>query len=532
MDYSWNGIKKSLAEFWSNLSRSQKIITVIAPLLVAGALLSLVYWASRPQYEVIFTKLNDSEAGAITTKLKELKVDYQLADNGSTIMVRQDQAAEVRLDLANAGLPQGSKFSFDSLNQMRLGETDADRKLRYILGLQNEIEITLKTLDGVQDARVHLVMPEQSLFAESQKPTTAAVTLKLVPGTSLKDEQVRAVANVLASSVEGLQPENVTIVDTNGNVLSDILGKANDPQRLSGTQLQLQQAVEDDVQKSLQSMLDRVLGPGKTVVRANASLDFDQLRITQQTHGPGAVVSKQSSNEQSSNGSQAGSTPGVNTNVPGYQTPSTSGNTSSSSKTTTVENYQVDVTQQERIVSPGAIKRLSVSVMADSDSVTDAQLQQIKEIVASAAGIDVGRGDQIQVAAIPFDKTGLQAETAAMAEAEKKQQILTYAEMGSAALLGIFFLLMIWRLRKTSKTKQRGYVLGQNMQPVPLAVAEEFLLAQRQAEEEAQFRMTQKKAKTAEEIERQKMKEAVDGYARNNSTEAARLMKAWLAEDR
>ena len=192
----------------------------------------------------IFTKLSDVDAGAITTKLKDLKADYQLADNGSTIMVLQQSAADLRLQLASAGLPTQSKFSFDSLNTMHLGETDSDRKLRYVLGLQNELENTLKTLNGVQDARVHIVMPEQSLFVDSQKAATTAVTLKLVPGTKLSDDQVRAVANLLAGSVEGLKTENVTIVDTGGNVLSDVLGKSGDPNRLTGTQYQLQQTVE------------------------------------------------------------------------------------------------------------------------------------------------------------------------------------------------------------------------------------------------------------------------------------------------
>ena len=160
MDFSWAGIQQSVKTFWNKLSSPQKIITVLAPLLVAGLLFTLSLGLARPQYVAIFTKLSDADAGAITTKLKDLKADYKLADNGSTIMVPQQSSADIRLQLASAGLPQQSKFSFDSLNTMHLGETDADRKLRYVLGLQNELENTLKTLNGVQDARVHIVMPD------------------------------------------------------------------------------------------------------------------------------------------------------------------------------------------------------------------------------------------------------------------------------------------------------------------------------------------------------------------------------------
>ncbi|MDP4128193.1 MAG: flagellar basal-body MS-ring/collar protein FliF, partial [Bacillota bacterium] len=508
-----------------------KIITVVAPRLVAIAMIYMITWASRPQYVAIFTKLGDSEAGAITTKLKDLKADYKLADNGSTIMVPQQSAADIRLELANAGLPEQSKFSFDSLNTMHLGETDADRKLRYVLGLQNELENTLKTLTGVQDARVHIVMPEPSLFIDAQKAATAAVTVKLVPGTKLSDDEVRAIANLMAGSVEGLQPENVTIVDTGGNVLSDSIGKSNDLQHLTGSQYQLQQALEENTRKSVQSMLDQVLGAGKAVVRINAALDFDQIKITQQTNGPGAVVSEQKSNETSNNGTTTGGTPGVTTNANGTPTyPTTSPNVNSSStKVNTTTNYQVDTTQKEQVVSPGAIKHLSVSVMADADTVNQAQLDQIKTIVASAAGVDQTRGDQIQVAAIPFNKTDLQQEKLAMDNAQKRQQLVTYAEIGAVALLGLVFLLMYLRSR-SKKTRAEKMLELNSSEPVTVASAE-LLMAQELAEEEAKLKLAQKNAKSAEQIQKQKTKEAVDLYSRNNPDEVARLMKTWLSEE-
>lgn len=532
MNFSWARIKQSVLTFWQRLSSPQKIITVLAPLIVAGVLIYLIVWAGRPQYVAIFTKLSDTDAGAITTKLKDLKADYQLADNGSTIMVPQQAAADLRLQLASAGLPEQSKFSFDSLDTMRLGETDADRKLRYVLGLQNELENTLKTLNGVEDARVHIVMPEPSLFVESQKDATAAVTLKLIPSTKLGEDQVRAIANLLAGSVEGLQPENVTIVDTGGNVLSDVLGKSNDPGRMTGTQYQLQQTVEEDTRKSVQSMLDRVLGTEKTVVRISAVLDFDQKKIVKQTNGPGAVVSEQSSNESTTNNTgEAGGTPGVTTNgAPTYPT-ANQGENSTSTKVTSTKNYQPDTTQEEQVVSPGSIKRLSVSVMADADTVTQGQLDQIKTIVASAAGVDRGRGDDIQVAAIPFNKTDAMQEAAAMESARKRQLYLTYGVIGAAVLIGLIVLMVVLRRRSQKAKAEKMLELNNNAEPVTVAAAE-LLLAQQRAEEEAQLRLNQQKAKSADEIQKQKTKEAVELYSRNNPDEAARLVKTWLSEER
>jgi len=532
VDFSWAGITQSLKTFWNNLSSPQKIITVLAPLLVASALIALITWAGRPQYVAIFTKLGDTEAGAITTKLKDLKADYQLADNGSTIMVPQQHAAEIRLQLANAGLPQQSKFSFDNLNTLRLGETDSDKKLRYVLGLQNELENTLRTLTGVQDARVHIVMPEPSLFIDNQKAATAAVTLKLAPGTKFGDDQVRAIANLLAGSIEGLQTENVTIVDTSGNVLSDVLGKSGDPNRLTGTQYQLKQMVEEDTRRSIQSMLDMVLGNGKTVVRISAALDFDQIKRTIQTNGPGALLSEQSTNESTTNssGAAAGGVPGLTPNgAPTYPAGAQEVN-SSSTKTSSTKNFQVDTTQEEQLVSPGSVKRLSVSVMADADTVTQEQLDQIKTIVASAAGVDATRGDQIQVAAIPFNKTDLQKKIADMENSAKRQQLMTYAQIGAAVLFGLVVLVMFLRAR--SKKARAEKMLGlTGSQPVTLATAE-LMMAQQMVEEAEDLKLAQSKTKSAEQIQKQKTKESVELYTRNNPDEVARLMKTWLSEER
>lgn len=535
MDFSWAGIKKSFHEFWSKLSRPQKVITVAAPLIVAIALFFLIFWASRPQYVKIFNNtLTDTEAGAITTKLKELNIEYQLADNGSSIMVPEKQASEIRLELANEGLPQGSQFSWsESLNQMRVGETDADRRLRYILGLQTELETTLKSLEGVEDARVHIVMPEPNLFIENEKPATAAITLKLVPGTSIGEDQIRAMVNLLSSSVEGLKHENVTIVDTTGNLLSDVIGKATEPGRLTATQLQLQQTREEGIQKSVQSMLDRVY-PGKTVVRANVTLDFDQVTTNTVTNNPGEILSEQMTTETSTNGTGAATAPGVTTNVPGYQTPAANGTNSTSEKSSTTRNFQVDTTQEQRIKNQGDIKNLSVSVLLDADSVSEEQVNQISTIVAAAAGIQEARGDQIQVAALPFDKTNLQQMEREFADAAQKEKLYTYFEWGAGALLGLFFLVLILRMRSKRKREKEQFSmgLGGGFQPVPLAAAEELLLAQQQAEQEAELKLAQKRQKSAEEIQRQKVKETIELYSKNNPDEVARLIKTWLAEER
>jgi len=532
LNFSLTEILDAVRNFWKKLTGPQKIILVAAPVIVATALITLIFWASRPEYTVLFSDLKTEEAGAITEALKGLDVQYQLADGGSTIEVPHKNVAEVRLQLANQGLPSESTFSFDYLNEMRIGETDEDRKLRYILGLQTELEQTIGTLDGVEYARVHIVMPENALFSEQQEATTAAVTIKRKYGKEMSEDQVRAIANLLSYSVEGLSIDKVTIVDTNGNVLSDILGSSTSPQKLSATQLQVQQTYENDIQSSVQTMLDKVFGAGNTIVRANATLDFDQKKITSQKSEDGAVTSRQEVSEKSSSTSANGGVAGTETNVPGYPVTGQSGTTSTSEKNSLTENFQPSVTQEETIVSPGQIKRLTVSVLADSDSVTDEQLDNIKNIVSSAVGYNQDRGDVIEAARLPFEKTTALEKQAAIEEAARKAQILLYAEIGGGVLLAIILLIAI--LRSRSKKKElaiESMDMADGSKFVTLQEAEQILASQIEAERQADLKLARKRAKTTEEIEKEKIRQEVEKYTMENPDDVARLVKTWLTEE-
>lgn len=538
MTFSLTEIIDSIINYWKKLTRPQQLVLVIAPLIVATALFSLIFWASRPQYVTLFTKLSATEAGGITAKLNELKVGYQLADNGSTILVPHKDASEVRLQLANAGLPKESTFSFENLDQMRIGDTDKDRRLRYILGLQNELEKTIEILDGVDYARVHIVMPEQSLFIDNQKDTTASVTIKRTAGTQLGEDQVRAIANLLAFSVEGLSIENVSIVDTNGIVLSDIIGKGSDPHRLTSHQIQVQQILENNIQRSVQSMLDMAFGLGKTIVRINATLDFDQKTITSQISEDGAILSRQEIQERSQNTSGNAGMPGAETNVPdegdapAYMVDDQGNAISFSESSNITENFQPSMTQQEIVVSPGQIKRMTVSVMADSDSVTEEQLFTIESIVASTAGIDENRGDLIQVASLPFNKTAILEEKAAMENVARTQQLIFYAQIAGGVMGSIFLIMMMFRLRSRRIAGFDQLEARANQKPVSLQEAEQLFANQMDAEREAELKLARKKTKTPEVIEREKTRKEVEKYTNENPDDASRLVRTWLAEEK
>lgn len=538
MNFSFAEIINSLQNYWKKLTRSQQTVLVLAPLIVATALFVLIFWASRPQYVVLFNKLSNTEAGSITAKLTELSVGYKLSDNGSTILVPNKDASEVRLQLANAGLPKESTFSFENLDQMRIGDTDKDRRLRYILGLQNELEKTIEILDGMEYARVHIVMPEQSLFMEEQNDSTASVTIKTTYGVQLGEDQVRSIANLLAYSVEGLKIENVSIADTNGHVLSDILGKSSEPHRLTTNQMQVQQALEDNFQRSVQTMLDKVFGVGKTIVRINATLDFDQKRITSQISEDGAILSRQETQERSQNSTVTEGIPGEDPNVPeeedapGYVMDNEGNPLSISESSSLTENYQPSLIEEETVISPGQIRRMTVSVMADSDSVTDEQLINIESIVSSSVGIDEARGDLIQVARLPFNKTAVLEERAAMENAAQTQKLIFYAQIAGGVIGSLILIIMVFRLSSRRNTGFDQFEAQTGNKPVTLHEAEQFLANQMDAEKQAELKLARKKAKSPEMIEREKTRKEVEKYSHENPDDTARLVKTWLAEER
>ncbi|KUO65607.1 MAG: flagellar M-ring protein FliF [Gracilibacter sp. BRH_c7a] len=537
MNFSFAEIINSMQNYWKKLTRSQQTVLVLAPLIVGTALFVLVFWASRPQYVVLFNKLSASEAGAITAKLSDLAVSYQLSDSGSTILVPNKDASEVRLQLANAGLPQESTFSFENLDQMRIGDTDKDRRLRYILGLQNELEKTIEILDGVEYARVHIVMPEQSLFMEENNESTASVTLKTTYGVQLGEDQVRSIANLLAYSVEGLKIDNVSIADTNGHVLSDIIGKSSEPHRLTTNQIQVQQSLEDNIQRSVQSMLDKVFGTGKTIVRINATLDFDQKKITSHISEDGAILSRQETQERSQNMNGTEGVPGEDPNVPEEDTPGymldNAGNSSSVSESSSLtENFQPSLIQEETIISPGQIKRMTVSVMADSDSVTEEQLVNIESIISSSVGVDEARGDLIQVARLPFNKTSMLEERAAMENAARTQQLIFYAQIAGGIIGSLFLIIMVFRLRSRRVAGFDQFEAQTGNKPVTIHEAEQILASQIDAERQAELKLALRKTKSPEAIEKEKTRKEVEKYSRENPDETARLVRTWLAEER
>src|SRR5579862_8149411 len=227
MPNAFGAIRDQFARIWGNMGRVQKISVGVILLVAIVSLAVFVITSSRPSYVTVFSNLNDQDASAIVTKLKQSKVPYETADGGKTIKVPREQADDVRLSVAAAGLPASGAVGYEIFDKTNFSTTDFNNKVNLQRALEGELDRTISRLDGVQSATVHLVMPEQALFQQQQQPTTASVALQLKPGVNLTNDQTKAITKLVSSSVQGLKPENVTVVDQNGTVLTDLLAANN-----------------------------------------------------------------------------------------------------------------------------------------------------------------------------------------------------------------------------------------------------------------------------------------------------------------
>jgi flagellar M-ring protein FliF len=441
----FSSLQQQFLSFWKKQSLGKQI-TMVSLILAAAVLIPvLVNWASTPSYSVAYTGLSEADASQIVQKLDENNISYQLKNSG-TIEVPNDQVYSVRLLMAREGLPESSTVGYELFSgSATLGMTEFSQQINYQRAIEGELQRTIGSLDAVEAVRVHLVIPEKSLLSSEQALTTASVTIQAAPGRTLDGDQVRSITHLVASSVEGLKPENVVVVDTAGNMLADGTGSESDTaMSQKDDQRAAEQAYAFEVQKRVQSILDKTLGPNRSVVQATVEMDWTQREITSQTYEPTAVAirSSQKVNETSTNGGANGGVAGAASNLPTPVATTTGTDASAYQRSEETLNYEVSQVESHEIVAPGKVSRLSVSVMVDG--VTDqAQLDIIKSAVQAAAGIDTTRGDQIVVQTFDFDTTTADALSAELAQQQKQQQYMQLGLIAGAVLilLALFFLI-------------------------------------------------------------------------------------------
>lgn len=447
----------SIVKFWSTLTSTQKFVTVLFAITSVALLSVVAVVATRPKMTVLFSGLQGEDSGAIVAKLQEKKVPYEI--DGTAIKVPESKVAETRMDLASQGLPQGGTIGFEIFDKSNMfGMTEFTQKLNYMRALQGELSRTIDGIDTVVQSRVHLAIPDQGAFEDAKKQPTASVVLKLRPGAHLSGDQVAGIVHLVSSAVEGMDPSKVNVVDTKGNMLSEATDDASgiDP-RMSSTQLQLKRSYEHEVESSVQSMLERVLGPNKAIVRVSANVNFDKVEKNVETFQPatnntGIVTSEQKTEESYAGGAGSGGSVGGPVGVPANLRRGRSTRTAGSpgqgyTRTETNTKYEISKTSEHQVVAPGKVENISVAVMVDG-KVDPAKVTAIQNIVSTAAGIRTDRGDKVTVENMAFDDSVAKAEEKDMAAVASRTTYMGVGKSVLGVILLIGFLLFLKGLVK------------------------------------------------------------------------------------
>ena len=461
-----NKTPKNLLGGIGQWSRSRKIslFVVAAASIFAFALIIMQYRTA--DYRVLYSNLSNNDASAVVEWLKDRKIPYQLEDSGRSVLIPDEQVYEVRLELAGAGLPRGGGVGFEIFDKQSFGMTDFAQKVNYLRALQGELARTISTLAPVEATRIHIALPEKRLFKNQQKETTASISLKLVPGEKLTDIQIRGIVNLIAGSVEGLEGKNVTLVDEQGRILTKDPGKTAEND-LSPEMLGYQQAVEKRLEERAQSMLDLALGRDFSLVKVTAELDFSRIEKTEEIYDPaGAVPRSEQTVEEKSGVENAGGVPGVDSNMKGSGRMSGS---SPASKSSEIINYEVSRTINHVRAPVGEVKKLSVSVLVADMMVEGAEgeeakvvpraekeLKNIEEMVKTAVGFDVARGDQVRVVSMPLPSDFSQGAWPEPSFLDKVYPLMPMVKYLFIAVLSLLLYFLLLRpLIRTLKTESR-----------------------------------------------------------------------------
>lgn len=455
-----------LIERYMRLPVAQK---VVAPMLAIFCVWALVYTsrlATAPDYSVLYSDLNSGDAGAVVQRLKELKIAYRL--EGNTISVSPpSQVHELRLTLAAEGVPKTGSVGFELFDGASFATTTLGETVKKQRALQGELERTIMSLDAVLAARVHISQPEKTIFAKAAQEPGASVLLKLRPGAELDKKQIKGIANFVATGVDGLKPENVTIIDEFGNLLTPKSAEGDEIGE-DANRLQYVREVEKGYVQRIETMLAKVLGPGKVVARVTADLDFSSNEREEESYDPGGqVVRSERTVEEGVGAAQRGGIPGVVSNLTNDAQAKASQDLAvdQNSRKERVKNFEVSRAIVRSAQARGKLVRLSTAVLVDGKTIENAEvgadgkptgatkktyvalapemISQVEGIVKSAVGFDSSRGDVVTVENVPF----FEPDASLKAELEKARQTDAYIQYGGmavpivATLLLVFFVL-------------------------------------------------------------------------------------------
>jgi flagellar M-ring protein FliF len=527
---------RRITDTFKSFTPGQKAVTITAVVALVIGGYFFATWASKPSYSILFNNLSTKDASAITESLQKSGTKYELANDGQTILVPQDQVNQLRLTLSGQGLPGDAGTGYSLLDQQGITTSDFMQHTNYQRALEGELAKTIGSIDGVEAATVHLVLPQKDVFADNQDQPTASVLVASSPSQPLTSQQVQAIVHLVASSVEGLDPTQVTVAGADGKILSTG-GGADVGTGSDNTQTDQTVAFQNRMNTSLQNMLDSVVGPGHSVVTTTANLDFDRTQTTSKTYqqDPSLPATSEQNSREAYNGSgncNGGVLGPDNIAGPGCSGGSSSGPGQYENSTSTRNNALNEVTKQIQS-APGGIQSLHIAVLLDSATAGSVNPTQIQQVLSSAAGIDPTRGDTIAVSAMPFDTSAAkQAQSAltASAAAAKQAKQMSLIKTGALAVLVLMLMFVAWRATKRSK-KRKGLTPEERQHLEDMQAA---LEAQRLAELNAAIPAQMIEAGpdlTAELEAREERVREIEQMVKDQPEEMATLLRGWLAAD-
>ncbi|GAA0312114.1 flagellar basal-body MS-ring/collar protein FliF [Kineococcus aurantiacus] len=437
---------KNFVSGFRTFSTGQKAVVIaVVAALVAGAVV-FSQWASKPTFAPVFTNLSGTDASAITDKLTADGVEFELADGGKTVLVPADRVDAERLAMAGAGLPADTGSGYTLLEDSGVTTSEFMQQKKYQIALQDVLGTTISSIDGVQKAVVNLAVPQKDVFLDEQDPTTASVLLKLKPGTTLTNDNVTAIVNLVAGGVEGMDPKNVSVVDDQGNTLStDGTGSSAQNEKTSD--------YNASASSDLQTYLESIYGKGNVKATVKATLDFDDKTVQSKEYTQPNRIDPlaQSKSTETYEGSGAGTAATGVLGPDNIAVPGTTGTTGGGgyAKDDTTSNNAINETNTVIKQAPGKVTKQTVSVVLNAGAkgaAGAADVNQVTQIATQAAGVDATRGDQITVVKTAFDTTAAASAAEELAEAEKadqQAQLIGYGKTAALALLVLIMLIVI-----------------------------------------------------------------------------------------
>ena len=533
----------SVKQFWGRLGMAPRIAIAGGIVAALALAIGLSLYLTKPEFKVLYSNLGPEDASSVVKALQAEKIQYRLTDNGSTIMIPAEKVYDQRIKIAGEGALVGQGIGFEIFDKVKVGQTDFVQKINYTRALQGELARTISEFPSVESARVHLVMPQRSLFVEERQSPSASVVLKLNrPNQKPDQKEINAILNMIVMAVEGLDKNHVSITDNGGKVLYE--PQEDNLTGISSTQLEHRQQVQNSLEKRIEEMLQPIFGPGRVIAKVNADIDFSQKTIRREIFDPEKTVvrSEQRSEEtQQGRANLEAGAPDANFRGDGITGSVSHQNGNRETRTT---NYEINREEQQIVANVGDLRRLTVAVIIDgSYEKTEGawsfvprkpeELERVRQLVSNAVGLNAERGDSLEVSSAPFN------DSEPPHEPNFAEMLADYAErLGKPllnALLAFLFLMLVVRpvVLALIRPKVEAGEMVEGLEGLPSA---EEQLALYEALEEAN-RTDEEEIEAGDEDEELVFKdiEAIKAHifslSDNHMEQVVTLVRGWMKQD-